>query len=237
VLDLSLSYLPKLVVALGLGAAIGLERQWRQRRAGLRTNALVALGSALFVMLNDDVLGHSSDPTRIAAQVVSGIGFLGAGVILRDGLSVRGLNTAATLWCSAAVGVLAGFGLTLKAVTGAIAVIVANVVLRPLAQRINRAPAEESEEEIRYEIRAKCESKEEAHVRHLILQAVSIGPLTLKAIDSEDMEEPGRTRVTAKLEAAGKQHALLEQLIGRLGIEPGVFGISWSVEPTGNGEA
>ncbi len=84
----------RLAVAFSLGTAIGLERQWRQRQAGLRTNALVATGSALFVMLSS-MSPQDSSPTRVAAQVVSGIGFICGGVILREGLSVRGRNTAA----------------------------------------------------------------------------------------------------------------------------------------------
>lgn len=90
-----------------LGAAVGIEQQWRQRMAGLRTNTLVSTGAALFVMLSVLIVGDSS-PNRIVAQVVSGIGFFGAGVIMWDGHNVRGLNTAATLWCSAAIGTLAG---------------------------------------------------------------------------------------------------------------------------------
>jgi putative Mg2+ transporter-C (MgtC) family protein len=100
-----------LAVAGGLSALIGFERQWRNRHAGLRTNTLVALGSASFVIFEALVPGDAS-PTRVAAQVVSGIGFLGAGLIFREGLSVRGLNTAATIWCSAAIGVLAGAGVS-----------------------------------------------------------------------------------------------------------------------------
>lgn len=119
------------------GSAIGLERQWRHRTAGLRTNALVALGSSLFVMVNDSFAGEF-DRSRIAAQVVSGIGFLGAGVIMRDGPTVRGLNTAATIWCSAAVGLMAGSGALLKAFLGTGAIIFANVLLRPVAERVNR---------------------------------------------------------------------------------------------------
>src|SRR6201990_3279989 len=95
-----------------MGACIGFERQWRQRLAGLRTNTLVALGAASFVVFSGLVPGDNS-PTRVAAQLVSGIGFLGAGLIFKEGLSVRGLNTAATLWCSAAVGLLAGEGMGL----------------------------------------------------------------------------------------------------------------------------
>src|SRR4030081_3799842 len=93
-----------LAVALGLSAVIGFERQWRNRLAGLRTNTLVALGAATFVIFSALDPGDGS-PTRVAAQVVSGIGFLGAGLIFREGLDVRGLNTAAPLWCSGAVGV------------------------------------------------------------------------------------------------------------------------------------
>src|ERR1700704_3637516 len=101
-------------VAVAVGAAIGFERQWRQRLAGLRTNTLVALGAASFVVF-ENLLSTEASPTRVAAQVVSGIGFLGAGIIFREGLNVRGLNTAATLWCSAAVGLFAGSGAHLQA--------------------------------------------------------------------------------------------------------------------------
>jgi len=98
----------RLGLALALGSAIGFERQWNQKMAGLRTNALVALGSCGFVVFS--TLIGQGDPTRMAAQVISGIGFLGAGVILREGISVHGINTAATLWCSAMVGTFAGAG-------------------------------------------------------------------------------------------------------------------------------
>src|ERR1700737_5108362 len=98
----------RLGLALVLGSAIGFERQWHQKMAGLRTNALVALGSCGFVVFSAMV--GQGDPTRIAAQIVTGIGFLGAGIILREGINVHGLNTAATLWCSAMVGTLAGAG-------------------------------------------------------------------------------------------------------------------------------
>lgn len=135
-----------LAAALGFGAAIGLERQWRARMAGLRTNALVAGGAALFVLLSQyGFIGAVSevqyDGSRVAAQIVSGIGFLGAGVIMRDGLSVRGLNTAATLWCSAAVGCLAGTGMFVLAAFGTAGVVGANLLLRPLggASTANRA--------------------------------------------------------------------------------------------------
>ena len=132
-----LEFSARLGLALLLGGIIGLERQWRQRGAGLRTNALVSTGAAMFVMLSVMTPGDSS-PTRIAAQVVSGIGFLGGGVIFREGISVRGLDTAATLWCAAALGCLSGAGFVFQAFLGALAILVSNILLRPLANKINR---------------------------------------------------------------------------------------------------
>ena len=109
-----LVFIGKISICFILGIIIGLERQHRGRVAGIRTITLVALGSFLFVTISD--LTANNDVTRIAAQVVSGIGFLGAGVILKDGTNIKGLNTAATLWCSAAVGTLTALGLIIEAI-------------------------------------------------------------------------------------------------------------------------
>src|SRR5580692_341597 len=126
-------FIVRLMLAQLLGAAIGVERQWRQRMAGLRTNALVATGAALFVMLGSMITGESS-PTRVVSYVVSGIGFLGGGVILREGFTVRGLNTAATLWCSAAIGSLVGSGFVLHGAVGTAAVLFVHLALRPMVR-------------------------------------------------------------------------------------------------------
>ena len=105
-LDLTL----RLLLAAGLGAAIGLEREIRQKPAGLRTNILIAVGSALFTTISFRIGAVSATPDRIAAQIVTGIGFLGAGAIMRSGLSVQGMTTAATIWVNAAIGMAAGAG-------------------------------------------------------------------------------------------------------------------------------
>src|ERR1700751_3687098 len=125
----------RLGLALALGSVIGFQRQWNRKMAGLRTNALVALGSCGFVVFSAMV--GQGDPTRVAAQVVSGIGFLGAGVILREGINVHGINTAATLWCSAMVGTFAGGGFWGPSVAAAGFVVGANLLLRPLVGRLN----------------------------------------------------------------------------------------------------
>ncbi len=150
-----------LAVALGLSAIIGFERQWRNRLAGLRTNTLVSLGAATFVIFAAVVPGDAS-PTRVAAQVVSGIGFLGAGLIFREGLNVRGLNTAATLWCSAAIGVLAGGGYLLYATVATGFVVFVNLLLRPIVNFINRQPLTSTELEISYVVSLTCRSPDEA---------------------------------------------------------------------------
>jgi putative Mg2+ transporter-C (MgtC) family protein len=128
-----------LVTAFILGGLIGVERQYRQRTAGLRTNVLVAVGSAIFVDMANR-LGNQEGAVHVIAYVVSGIGFLGAGVIMREEGNVRGLNTAATLWGSAAVGACAGADLILEAILGTIFVLSANTLLRPIVNRINRQP-------------------------------------------------------------------------------------------------
>jgi putative Mg2+ transporter-C (MgtC) family protein len=157
-----------LFVAACLGAAIGLERQWHQRLAGLRTNTLVALGAAIFVAYSHVVPDGAGD-TRIAAQVVSGIGFLGAGVIFKDGLNVRGLNTAATLWCSAAVGLLAGEGLAPYGLMAAALVLGANTALRPIVHAINRQPIESTEEEQQYLVSIDCRAARASDIRSLLV--------------------------------------------------------------------
>lgn len=222
-------FIIRMIVAFLLGSAIGLERQWRQRMAGLRTNTLVATGAALFVMLSALTPGDSS-PTRVAAQVVSGIGFLGGGVILREGLSVRGLNTAATLWCAAAIGSLSGAGLLFHASVGTIAVLAANLLLRPLGYRINQQPLKGTELELCYRCEVICRAKDEAHVRALLLQTVAGGKVMLRSLYSEDLEDtPDRVSVEADLVTQERNDAFLEQIVSRLSLEPGVISISWRI--------
>jgi len=124
----------RLLLAAGLGAAIGLEREYRQKPAGLRTNILIAVGSALFTAMSIEMARTSGTPDRIAAQVVTGIGFVGAGAILRSGRSVHGMTTAATIWVNAAIGMAAGSGEYLMA-TAATAITMAVLLLLAPAER------------------------------------------------------------------------------------------------------
>jgi putative Mg2+ transporter-C (MgtC) family protein len=217
----------RLVVALFFGALVGAERQWRQRMAGLRTNALVAAGASMFVMLSA-LAARPDDSFRIAGQVVSGIGFLGAGVILRNGLSITGLNTAATLWCSAAIGTLAGYGMYRSAAIGAVAVLAANVGLRPIGKALNRGAAS-SDLDITYLFRITARTDQEAHLRALLLHSLGGQPVLLKSLKSEDVEHTDKVEVHAILTSTGRQNSLLEQIVSRLSLESGVTGVSWEI--------
>jgi putative Mg2+ transporter-C (MgtC) family protein len=171
-----------------------------------------------------------ASPTRIAAQVVSGIGFLAGGVILREGANVRGLNTAATIWCAAAIGCLSGSGWFSQAFIGALGVLVANILLRPIGHRINQQPLKGTEIELCYRCSVVCREPVEAHIRALLLQAVSPSQMKLRALHSEDIEEtPDKVEVEADLLTQERDDAFLETIVSRLSLEKGVTAVSWRI--------
>ena len=221
----------RLAVALALGAAIGAERQWHQKMAGLRTNTLVAIGSAGFVIFG--VLASPAegpmDP-RVAAQIVTGIGFLGAGVILREGVNVHGLNTAATLWCSAMVGALAGAGYLVAGLCGAGFVVLTNLCLRPVIQRLNARLVLIQGMETHYTITVTCRPSAGTPTRELLLRAIPEAGLDLRQIDS-DVGADARIIVTARALHPARADAAVEALLGQMLRGPGVEGASWSVAP------
>src|SRR5215469_12418209 len=218
----------RLGLALLLGSLIGAERQWRHRTTGLRTHALVAAGAAMFVMLTALTAGTVGDSFRVAGQVVSGIGFLGAGVILRHGASVTGLNTAATLWCSAAIGTLAGYGMCDSAAIGTIGVIAAHVGLRPIGRALNRRSGA-SAVEITYLFRVGARTDQGTYIRALLLESLSGQPLRLKSLKSDDVDHTEKVEIRAMMTSTGRQNSLLEDIVSRFSSEPGVSGVSWEI--------
>jgi putative Mg2+ transporter-C (MgtC) family protein len=218
-----------IAVAFALGMAIGVERQWRQRTAGLRTNTLVALGAALFVSISR-LADHDTSPTRIASYVVGGLGFLGGGVILREGLSVRGMNTAATLWCSGAVGALSGMGHPLHAVLGAAAVLFVHIALRPVVRFIDARSKYAVQVETYYRVRVSSAEAQEAVVRTILMRHVNGHPgLTLHGLTSQDGDAPGRVQVIANIFSYERNDKAMEEIVARIGIEPGVSAVSWEM--------
>lgn len=221
-----------LFIAIALGALVGLERQWRQRMAGTRTNALVCAGAASFVMSGLLVPGDATAEGRIVSYVVSGVGFLGAGVIFKDAGNVRGLNTAATIWCSAAVGVLTGLGALPYAVILAIGVLLTNIILRPLAYRLHPVLPSATPLETLYEIRLTCRTEAIGHLRSLLLSMIS-GSVTLQGIHSEEVDSPrDLTHLRVEVATPGSNNQAVEQIVVRLSIEPDIDTISWSTVET-----
>jgi len=180
-----------LTAAFILGSLIGFERQYRQRTAGLRTNVLVALGAAIFVDIA--ITLHGADgAVRVIAYVVSGIGFLGAGVIMREEGNIQGLNTAATLWCSAAVGAAAGADLIIEAFLATGFILAANTLLRPIGHAIDRWPLDDDAEVLNviYIICGRQFSKEVMDKLHELLALYNYPPqdVDIEPFGEEDVE-------------------------------------------------
>jgi putative Mg2+ transporter-C (MgtC) family protein len=219
--------------ALIMGVVLGVERQYGGHPAGLRTNALVSLGSALFVSLSPMLAhlagpGATIDPSRIASYVVTGIGFLGGGVILREGFAVRGMNTAATLWCSAAIGVLCGLGFILEALIGLAAVLAVNIGMRPLARWIDSKRKLAVDVETGYRLRIVCEERDQALVRVIAMRHInSKAGMNLQGVSTHDCEEPLRVAVVADIFSTQRNDRAMDEIVSRLTIEPGVSAVSW----------
>jgi putative Mg2+ transporter-C (MgtC) family protein len=222
-----LEFVASIGTALALGTAIGLERQLRQHPAGLRTNALVSLGAAMFVSLSQ-LIDQEGDRTRIAAQVVSGIGFLAGGVILREGLTIRGLNTAATIWCTAAIGSLAGAGFLLQSTISAGFVLFLNVTMRPIVRRIDEHLKTATDVETHYRIKVICPADQTGVVRTILMRHVNEQPrMTVQGLAMRDAEQAGMSCIAADVFATERNDRFMNDLVSRVGIEPNVTGISW----------
>lgn len=129
----------RLAIAILAGFLIGFERKWHQKNAGIRTHALVAAGAAIYVLISVNLTENGQgDATRIVGQVVVGIGFLGAGLIMQDGLNVQGLNSAATVWCSAALGCLAGAGWFAEVAVSTLAILIINLFFRIIENQLDK---------------------------------------------------------------------------------------------------
>ncbi|MBR0697004.1 MgtC/SapB family protein [Bradyrhizobium lablabi] len=219
-----------LVSAFVLGTLIGAERQYRQRTAGLRTNVLVAVGAAAFV----DLAMHLSGPdggVRVIAYVVSGIGFLGAGVIMKQGMDVRGLNTAATLWASAAVGSCAGADMVAQAVVLTVFIIAGNTLLRPLVNAINRIPLDEKASEATYYFKLAVTTEALPAMRDRLvekLEAANYPVADVNVVETGD----DLLEIVATLVATAVDPNELNAVVVDLQRQPGVRHATWEVSTT-----
>lgn len=220
-----LSTLISLVVAFAMGTLIGAERQYRQRMAGLRTNALVAIGACQFVDMAMHLDG-AGGAVRVIAYVVSGVGFLGAGVIMKDGANIRGLNTAATLWCSAAVGACAGADLIAQSILLTVFVLAGNTLLRPLVRALERLP-QGDESEASYEVIVLGRLTESSSLQSRLSQELDAAKYPAAGIDDEprpnDMVE-----ITARLVPTVVATRELDALVSRLRDLPEISAVHWT---------
>jgi len=225
-----LSSLLSLGSAFVLGSLIGFERQVRQRTAGLRTNTLVAVGAAVFVDLAVRFYalhGGTPTPLQVVAYVISGTGFLGAGAIMKEGANVSGLNTAATLWGSAAVGACAGAKLLPEAILAAIFVLMANTLLRPVVNRINRQPLLEEDSEASYAVHVICRRESQAAVTDLMIELLDAAHYPVRTIDPRPFGEV-EVEIEAILYATAVDAAELDAVLGSLSRQRGVLQAYWN---------
>ena len=215
-------FLIRIFLCFIISFCIGLERQWRRRAIGLRTNVLVCIGSFLFVTFS--IQTNAKDISRIAAQVVSGIGFLGAGVILKAGANVNGLNTAATLWCNAAIGTLCAAGLLIEALIGGLLILFSNIILRFVAQKMNVKANNMKFSD--YKLKVICDEDKEFVIRTLISQSVNDEYMLLTNMENNDLDE-GKVKISATFQIATDKKNQMEELINRIVLEPGVTSSGW----------
>jgi putative Mg2+ transporter-C (MgtC) family protein len=222
--------LTRLGAAFVLGALIGLERQIRQRNAGLRTMVLVSVGTAAFVHLGGRLVGAGGE-ANVVAYVVTGIGFLGAGVIMQEGAQVRGLNTAATLWSTAAVGAFAGAGLLAEAVVVAAFVLGGNTLLRPLVDYVNRRPIKAGETEALYQVHVTCAPAEAPSARDLLYEELERYHYPVRDVEvlseGDEIVELAATLVPTTASAED-----LDAITAHLAQHPEIEDATWTVSTT-----
>lgn len=205
------TFLLYLIICFGLSFLIGVERQFRRRIIGLRTTILVSVGAFLYVSLSFFV--DNTDLTRVAAQVVSGIGFLGAGVIIKDGLKIRGLTTAATLWCDAAIGVLCASGAIYEAIAGTIVILFSNVVLRYVNILINAKIDEKHIEEL-YELKIVSSFELVSRIKELVSNFIKQNNKHGVELRGFDLDEDGDyTKLVFKISISKLLNHQIQKLV------------------------
>jgi putative Mg2+ transporter-C (MgtC) family protein len=229
---LAVDLLVRVGLATVLGVAIGFERQWRSRMAGLQTMALVSMGASLFLILSAYSFNQEANRLTVAAQIVSGIGFLGAGVIMKQGLSVTGLNTAATLWATGAVGALAGAWMWREAIAGATVVVAGNWFLQPLANHMDRRHAKNGSREATpsdYILEAVCLRAVEADIKELLGSCMPSPRFRLRSVRMHPAHAADQVDLQASFSTADRDDLVAEDAVRTLAQRPGVTFARWSI--------
>lgn len=219
-------FILRICLSLVLGFLIGLERQLTGHQAGIRINILICIGTSFFTLF--PMIYGSDQVFRVGSSIISGIGFLCSGVIFKDSGAVRGMNTAATLWCTAAVGILASTGMYEIAITAAAVLIGSNLLLRPLAKKLNPlVSGDESEKQ--YRISITCQEKVEWEIRQLLINSNSCKTLFLSNLESGDVVG-NKVEIIAEYCSSGKlKNDILEGIVGQALEIPEVVSAGWEV--------
>ena len=223
----------RLALAIVLGFIVGFERQWTKHQAGILTNVIVCVGAYAYTAFSCMALGNDNDTTRVAAQVVSGIGFLGAGLIIRDGTKVSGLSTAATIWTTAAIGILCTLDNIYYAVIVAAAIVIVHLVLHPFSDYINKKSDYNKDrrdrEETMYKISILCKESSEIDIRsHLIKTIREKNDVLLHNLESND-EINGDVKIKAYITTAKKNNDVVESIIVHIGKDEGIISAGWKI--------
>lgn len=216
-----LEFVARFGLAAVLGMAIGFERQWRQKRAGLHTEGLIAIGASLFAMLDLIIPG---DNTRIIAGIVTGVGFLGGGVIFRTESNVTGINTAATIWGTAAIGAFAGLGLWWEASVAAGGVIVMNIILERIATGIDLRAGQRGE--MIYKLSVRYKPGDQQAVGQEVFAAITGSPLSLQSLTRHNTADDC-VEMRAEIYSPKPDDQRIEALSTHLLGMPGVISAEW----------
>ena len=221
-----LDFASRIVIALLLGTFIGFERQLTGHPAGIRTNMLICLSSCMFILF--PMIMGSNDIQRVASYIISGVGFLCSGVIFKENGTVKGLNTAATLWCSAAIGVLTSSGMFRYAFVATFILITSNIIFRPLSQKINPLDSFNEDENF-YKIKIICREADELEIRSSILKETKDTKLTLVELDTDDLGNK-KVQIEATYKFIGKRiDDTIENLVSKLSLKDGIKKVGWEI--------
>lgn len=239
ILDITtvLGFSLRLLISIFLGMCIGFERQWTKHPAGILTNVIVCVGAYAYSAFSYVAMGDSAgliDVTRIAAQVVCGIGFLGAGLIIRDGTNIRGLATAATIWTTAAVGILCTLPNIIFSVIVGIAVVVIHLILHPVSNYLEKARQYKKDDsrntESIYKISILCNEDSEIDIRsHLVKTIHDKEKVLLHNLESQSTND-GRTKIKAYISTATKNDDVVESILVHVGKDEGIVSAGWKLD-------
>jgi len=219
-------YALRVLAAVLFGFLIGFERQFTGHPAGIQTNVLVCLGACLFELIA--LILPSNDPSRIASQIVTGVGFLGSGIIFKEGVNVRGINTAAAIWCGAAIGILTGAGEIIYAGVATIAVLIINIAFQQTVGIVYKFIKSDASAAY-YRISLTCADGKAMEVRGILINHIAGSKLTLTDLTSDEATA-GKIDIHAGLVCRGKRKDdFVEKLVAKLSYEQSVSSIKWEL--------